>query len=53
MVLYVHKSEFDQIIEVIKEITTKKVREIWDWIIVPLEVEFEIFEEGESWGKKK
>ncbi len=38
---------------VIKDICTKKVREHFEWIIVPLEIEAEITGINESWDMKK
>ena len=46
-------SERDEILGLAKEIMTEWIREHWEWIIVPLEIEVEIAPKGEPWWKKK
>lgn len=35
-----------------REVMTKKLREFWDWVIVPLQIEVEITPLGGSWAEK-
>jgi DNA polymerase-1 len=46
-------SEFDYFIENAKRIMTKKITKHWKWINVPLEVEADACEVGETWFDKK
>jgi DNA polymerase-1 len=34
----IHKDEVEEYVTLLKEITTKRVREHWDWLILPLEM---------------
>lgn len=45
--------ETDEFIEIATRIMTEEIRRVWDWIIVPMEVEIEITEPGEAWSTKK
>lgn len=47
----VHRSELDDYVEKARELMTKKIREAWDWIIVPLDVDVEVGEK--NWFEKK
>lgn len=45
--------ELDDFVELATRIMTKLIRKHWDWICVPLEVEAEACQPGESWHHKK
>lgn len=45
--------EIDDILGKAYEIMTQDIREYWDWIIVPLDVEAELSPPGASWFEKK
>jgi DNA polymerase-1 len=45
--------EFDDYIEICDRIMTKTIRKHWKWIIVPLEIEAEACQLGETWFDKK
>jgi DNA polymerase-1 len=49
----VPENEFEEYIDILTEISTKKIREYWDWIILPLEIEIEASDVNESWFNKK
>jgi len=49
----VPENEFDDYLELISRVGSKKIREAWKWIILPLEMEIEACEVGESWFDKK
>lgn len=49
----VHKDELEDYLALAKEISTKQIRKVWKWIIVPLEVEAEVSPLGGSWHDKK
>lgn len=49
----VHGDEYDEYIALLKEITTKRVRKHWPWIILPLEVDIEVAPVGGSWFDKE
>jgi DNA polymerase-1 len=48
-----HEQEQDDILTASYEIMCNKIRDYWDWIIVPLEIEAEFTPVNESWDKKK
>ncbi len=50
---FVHPDEFDEFIAMAKDIMTVRLRKEWDWIIVPLDVEFECAPMNESWFNLK
>lgn len=52
IIIDVLPSERDYVIEKVKQVTTKKVPKEWPWIIVPLNVEFEICPVDGSWAEK-
>lgn len=41
IIMDVHRSEFDDVLAMCNYIMTKRIREEWNWIIVPLEIEAE------------
>ncbi len=45
--------EIPDVMEICHEIMTKKLRDHWTWINVPIEVEAEVSPAGESWYKKE
>jgi len=47
----VHKDELSEYLDVTRRVMTKDVREHWDWVVVPLEVEAEVSET--NWFEKK
>ena len=47
----VHRSELDHYLEEAKRVMTVDVREAWDWIVTPLEIEVEVAED--NWYNKK
>lgn len=51
MVLDVHQDEFDDVIYEVNQVMTQKVRQHWDWIVVPLEIEAEA--SPTNWFEKK
>jgi hypothetical protein len=53
MVFDVHPKEKDYLIEIIKDFSTKKVRDHWTWINVPLTIECEVTEINGNWSEKK
>ena len=53
IVLDVHPDELEQLVQHIKTITTVKLPEAWDWITVPLEVDFDICDVDASWAEKR
>jgi DNA polymerase-1 len=48
-----HPDEFDDMIDVVKQITTVDLSNNWGWIITPLTVGFEAGEVDESWADIK
>jgi hypothetical protein len=53
IVLDVFPPERLALIQMIRQITTRDLPKEWPWIIVPLEVDFEICEVDEPWSEKK
>jgi DNA polymerase-1 len=49
----VHHKELSTYAELIDEIMTKRIRDHWDWIIVPLDIEMEVTPVGGTWHQKK
>ncbi len=49
----VHKKEIKQYTEMAKEIMLEEIKDTMRWLIVPLKVEAEACEVGESWFEKK
>ncbi len=47
----VHKSELNDFLLMVKQITTQDIRKAWKWIIVPLEIELEVGEK--NWYEKR
>jgi len=46
-------SEFDEYVEIAKQIMDEEIRKVWDWIIVPLEVEVERTPVDGDWTQKE
>lgn len=53
IVFDLHPSEEDHVVEVVKRVMTQDIRKQFDFLIVPLEVEFDITEIDGSWYTKK
>jgi DNA polymerase-1 len=53
MVLDIHPNELHKVLRMAKYIMTKKIREHYPWLIVPMEVEFEASPLDGSWYLKK
>jgi DNA polymerase I-like protein with 3'-5' exonuclease and polymerase domains len=53
IVLDVYPPELPQLVKHIVTITTIDLPKAWDWIIVPLEVDFEVCDVDASWADKK
>ena len=53
IVFDVYPPELPNLLKTIKEITTMDLPRAWDWIIVPLDVDFEICAVDASWADKK
>lgn len=48
----IHKSEIQEVLSLMKEVMTKRIRKHWPWLIVPLEIEADIVDEGKTWNDK-
>ena len=53
IVMDVYPPELDALIQKIKKITTVDLPKAWNWIIVPLEIDFEICNVDSPWSEKK
>lgn len=53
IILDVHESEVELIVRTARKIMTENLPKVWDWIIVPLDVEVEAAPPGASWLEKK
>lgn len=49
----VHIEELDEYLAIVRDVTTRRLREQYKWIIVPLEVECEICPENSTWHDKR
>jgi len=49
----VHIDELDEYLQYAKHVMTVKIREHWDWLCVPLEVEAEVTPVGGTWNDKQ
>lgn len=47
------EEEMEEFVELLKEIAVKRITEVWDWIILPLEIEVEASPVNGSWFEKK
>lgn len=45
--------ETQQFLDIVHEVMTVRLLKAWQWIIVPLEVEVDMVEQGESWNEKR
>jgi len=52
MVLDVNPNELQKVYQKIREITTQQLPATWDWIIVPLDISFEITDVDKPWADK-
>lgn len=53
IIIDVHESERDDVLQMAKRIMTQDIRKVWKWIITDLEVEAEAAPVGGSWFEKK
>lgn len=53
MVLDIDKDEKDLVLEKTVDIMENKVRDVWDWVTVPLKADIEITPLGGNWAEKK
>jgi DNA polymerase-1 len=53
MILDVHPDEFNKVMFIVHRIMTQQIRKVWDWIIIPLEVEADVSPVNGSWYEKK
>lgn len=49
----VREDELKDYLELVEEVTTVELRKHYNWLIVPLEIEYEISPRGESWFDKR
>lgn len=49
----VHCDEYEDYLRIVHEVTTVRLPAAWGWIVVPVDVEMEVCEPGESWYTKK
>jgi DNA polymerase I-like protein with 3'-5' exonuclease and polymerase domains len=47
------EKELEEYVALAREVMTKKIREAWKWVIIPLEAEVEVTPVGGSWVEKK
>jgi DNA polymerase I-like protein with 3'-5' exonuclease and polymerase domains len=52
IVIDANPNEVDYLIPIIRDITCRRLREEWDWIIVPLEIDIELHPVDGSWADK-
>lgn len=53
LVMDVCPEELNTVVSMLHRIMTSDIRKVWDWIIVPLDIEIEASPMNESWYKKK
>jgi DNA polymerase I-like protein with 3'-5' exonuclease and polymerase domains len=53
IVLDVYPPELDALLLKIKKITTEDLPNAWDWIIVPMEIDFEVCQVDRPWSEKE
>lgn len=53
ILLDVHPDELESVVELVVDVTTRQLREHWDWIIVPLEIDAEYGEIDQPWYNLK
>jgi len=53
MILGIHPEEKEEVFEIVKYIMEIKIRKLWKWIIVPLEIEGELTPVNGSWYEKE
>jgi len=53
MILDVHPSELEHVCKTIKVVAEQELLAHWDWIIVPMEIEFEVCGVDRPWSEKK
>lgn len=53
IILDVHPEELEHVIRTARRITCQELRNAWEWIIVPLDVDVEVCPVDGSWAEKK
>jgi len=53
IILDVNPTELERVYLLTREITTERLPKAWNWITVPLEVDFELSDVDKSWADKK
>jgi len=53
IVFDVHPDEREELIKLVRDVTTVLLPKAWDWIQIPLDVDFEICGVDESWAEKR
>lgn len=51
--MYIHPDEINDVLPLVRYVMTEKIREHWDWITVPLDIDIEVSPINESWYYKK
>ena len=51
IVFDIHSEEQDEVLQKTKQVMTEEIRELWKWIVVPLDVDVEVTET--SWYEKE
>lgn len=49
----IHPDEKDTVITMMAQISREDIRQAWNWITIPLEVEAEIAPIDRSWGERE
>lgn len=53
MILDVHPEEYNKVLNLAYQVMTEEIRKVWEWIIVPLDIEIEVSIMNRSWYEKK
>lgn len=53
LIMDVHPDELQEVVEVVKWVTTEALLEEWDWLIVPLQIAIEFGEVDAPWSQMK
>jgi DNA polymerase I-like protein with 3'-5' exonuclease and polymerase domains len=53
MIWDVHPPELAHLVETVKQVTSVELLKHWDWICVPMNVEYESCEVDQPWSTKK
>jgi DNA polymerase I-like protein with 3'-5' exonuclease and polymerase domains len=52
ILLDIHESEVQKVLDLCHLVMSVELPKVWDWIIVPLEIEVDVVPEGMSWNEK-